>query len=372
MLKSLIKDIVTRSHRLPADGAGQAAARSEGSEQWLHRLVHRMFERMHASEPDNFAADRYLGQAPNAFHYERHAEYFLFVLENAGKFVHARGLLEDEPSRRLFDDLVLFRILGHLHVRLPFNTPEKRAQFALAQRWWVRDTEDTGPFGPLAIFAVPGADGEMRIKAWKENIAWTFLHRQYYFERDGVAIRPAPNDHVIDGGGCFGDTAIGFADTVGAGGHVYVFDPLPKHCEIIGQQLAMNPALAPRISVFPQGLADRANDVPPLAADGVINPGARVAEAAMPMTTIDETVARVGAPRIDFVKMDIEGSELAALRGAESAIRRWRPKLAISLYHRPEDFFTIPSWIDSLALGYRFHLDHYSIHAEETVLYAAV
>jgi hypothetical protein len=81
-------------------------------------------------------------------------------------------------------------------------------------------------------------------------------------------------------------------------------------------------------------------------------------------------VATGDVSRIDFVKMDIEGSELAALQGGERAIRKWRPKLAISLYHRPEDFYTIPQWVDSLRLGYRFYLDHYSIHHEETVLYA--
>jgi hypothetical protein len=92
----------------------------------------------------------------------------------------------------------------------------------------------------------------------------------------------------------------------------------------------------------------------------------------MPTTTIDSIVAANNVPRIDFIKMDIEGSELGALNGAEAAIRRWRPKLAISLYHRPEDFFSIPLWIDGLALGYKLYLDHYTIHSEETVLYATV
>ena len=261
-------------------------------------------------------------------------------------------------------------MLGHLHVRLPFNTPANRAQSAAARKWWVEDTQDAGPFGPLAIFAVPGNGHDIRVKGWKENVAWTFLYRQYYFERGGVEIKPAPGDHAVDAGGCFGDTALGFADIVGESGHVYVFDPLPKHCAIMREQLAMNPVLAPRISIYPAGLADRANDLSVLPEDGVINPGARVVADAMPMTTIDELVARNQAPRIDFIKMDIEGSELSALRGAETAIRRWRPKLAISLYHRPEDFFTIPQWIDSLAVGYRFFLEHYSIHQEETVLFA--
>ena len=199
---------------------------------------------------------------------------------------------------------------------------------------------------------------------------WTFLYRQYFFQRNGVTIAPAPGDHVIDGGGCFGDTALNFADHVGSGGHVYVFDPLPRHCAIMRDQLLMNPALASRITIVPAGLADTANDVAPMPDDDVINPAARVVAGTMPLTTIDETVARNGVARVDFVKLDIEGSELGALRGAESAIRRDRPKLAISLYHRPEDFFSIPTWIASLNLGYKLYLDHYTIHQEETVLYA--
>ncbi len=54
--------------------------------------------------------------------------------------------------------------------------------------------------------------------------------------------------------------------------------------------------------------------------------------------------------------MDIEGSELGALQGGEASIRQWRPKLAISLYHRVEDFFAIPLWLKSLDCGYHFYL----------------
>lgn len=372
MLKSLLKDLYSRNSVAQEAIATLAQERSEASESWLSGLVYRMFEVMHDIEKDNFDADRFRNQPANTFAYERHASYFVFLLKNAENFYNARQIFEDEPSRELYDRLILFRVMGHLHVRLPFNTPPNRALAATAQDFWVRDTEDVGPFGPLAIFRVPGTGQDIQFKGWKENVTWTFLYRQYYFARGGVEIKPAPGDRVIDGGGCFGDTALSFADAVGANGHVYVFDPMPKHCAIMRQQLAMNPALAPRISIFPAGLADRVNDVAPLPEDGVINPGARVVAAEMPITTVDEAVARNNLPSVEFIKMDIEGSELGALQGAEAAIRRWQPKLAISLYHRPEDFFSIPTWIDSLGIGYRLFLDHYTIHQEETVLYAMV
>jgi FkbM family methyltransferase len=339
-------------------------------DQWLDALIAKTFEAIHTLQQDNFDASRYRDEAPNAFYFERHAWYFSFLLKNSGAFFRARQLLADEASRGLFDQLILFRVLGHLHVRLPFNTPENRAHLETAASWWVTDTADVGPYGPLSIYLVPGTGRDIRIKGWKENVTWTFLYRQYYFSRGRVEIRPEPGDHVIDAGGCFGDTAIGFADAVGSAGHVYVFDPLPRHCAIMHQSVAMNPELAPHISIFPYGLTDHVNDAPPLPADDRINPGARLTDAGVPTLTIDAAVKDHDVQCIDFIKMDIEGSELGALRGAESSLRRWRPKLAISLYHRPEDFFSIPTWIDSLNLGYRFFLEHYSMHQEETVLYA--
>jgi FkbM family methyltransferase len=293
---------------------------------------------MHNFEQDNFDAARYRNVPANAFFADRHAAYFAFFLKNIEHFFRSRQLLKDETSRALYE-LILFRVLGHLHVRLPFNTAENRAHLATAASWRVEDTEDAGAFGPLSIFLVPGDGHDIRVKGWNENVTWTFLYLRYFFERGGVAIKPEPGDHVIDAGGCFGDTALGFADAVGKSGHVYVFDPLPKHCAIMRQQLAMNPLLAPRISIFPLGLADLVNDVAPLPDNDLIDPGARIVATEMPTITIDEIVARNNVPRVNFIKMDIEGSELGALRGAESTLRSWRPKLAISLYHRPEDFF---------------------------------
>jgi FkbM family methyltransferase len=370
MLKSLLKDIYARKSPT-AQGEGHAVGTAL-HEHWIDELLQRIFQSMHNFEQDNFDADRYRGISANVYFADRHAAYLGFVLKNADRFFHARQLLEDEASRELFDRLVLFRVMSHLHVRLPFNTAENRARIAIAEGWRIRDTEDVGAFGPLSIFVVPAEGHDIRVKGWKENITWTFLYKQYYFERGGVRIRPEPGDHVIDAGGCFGDTALGFADSVGERGHVYVFDPLPKHCAIMHEQLEMNPDLAPRISIFALGLSDHVNEVSPLAEDGVIDPGARATSPAIPLTTIDQMAAHSDVPRVDFIKMDVEGSELAALRGAEASIRRWQPKLAISLYHRPEDFFSIPSWIASLSMGYRLFLDHYSIHHEETVLYAIV
>lgn len=71
-----------------------------------------------------------------------------------------------------------------------------------------------------------------------------------------------------------------------------------------------------------------------------------------------------------FIKMDIEGAELEALKGAEQIIKRVHPKLAVSIYHRPEDIDEIPRLLLEYYPEYKFYLRHYSLMKTETVLYA--
>ncbi len=88
--------------------------------------------------------------------------------------------------------------------------------------------------------------------------------------------------------------------------------------------------------------------------------------------SIDQLVKDMNLEKIDFIKMDIEGAEPYALKGAEATIRKFRPKLAIAIYHSLDDFTNIPKFINELDLGYKFYLAHFTIHAEETVLYAEI
>lgn len=71
-----------------------------------------------------------------------------------------------------------------------------------------------------------------------------------------------------------------------------------------------------------------------------------------------------------FIKMDIEGAELEALLGSEQIIKKYYPKLAISVYHKPEDIFRIPELILNYYNNYKFYLRHYSYTNSETILYA--
>lgn len=83
--------------------------------------------------------------------------------------------------------------------------------------------------------------------------------------------------------------------------------------------------------------------------------------------SIDNILA--GRP-VTYIKLDVEGSELETLKGAVSSIKKYRPKLAVSLYHKPEDIINLPVFIESLGMDYKYYIRHYQTRWCETTLYA--
>ena len=74
--------------------------------------------------------------------------------------------------------------------------------------------------------------------------------------------------------------------------------------------------------------------------------------------------------RVDFIKMDIEGEEENALKGALETIKRDRPVLAISIYHNLSQYLSIPLMIKSIDDNYKLYLRHHKYTLDDTVLYA--
>lgn len=74
--------------------------------------------------------------------------------------------------------------------------------------------------------------------------------------------------------------------------------------------------------------------------------------------------------RISFIKMDLEGMEMAALKGADALIRKQKPKLAICIYHKISDFWEIPKYMLEMNPEYRLYIRQHTPHWPETVCYA--
>lgn len=87
----------------------------------------------------------------------------------------------------------------------------------------------------------------------------------------------------------------------------------------------------------------------------------------VPVTSIDSVLR---GDKVTFIKMDIEGSEMQALIGAKESIKMYKPKLAICVYHKRDDLWSLANYILKLNPQYNIYLRHYTTCEYETVLYA--
>ena len=75
--------------------------------------------------------------------------------------------------------------------------------------------------------------------------------------------------------------------------------------------------------------------------------------------------------RADYIKYDVEGEEISALKGSEQTIRKYSPKLCVAVYHKLLDMFDLPLEIIRLNPDYKFYMRHFPYYpAWETNLFA--
>lgn len=285
--------------------------------------------------------------------------------------------LDDPVSRDLLVKLMAFRAMGHRKVKLSQNNPDHWKN--------IRKIESLEIVGPpvqvdfmnlvLQLRDLSPLGYKMRAYCTEGGGSYIFLQKQYELHRTNVVCKAEPGEIVIDAGACWGETSLYFAHEVGETGRVVSYEFIPSNIAVLDRNLAENPHLAERITVVPNPIWSTSGQTLYYVDWG---PGSRVSfqklrsdfdDTQCQTISIDDTVKMLSLPRVDFIKMDIEGAEIHALRGAENTLRQFHPKVAISLYHSLEDFKTIPRYLDSLGLQYKFYLDHHTIYENETVLF---
>jgi hypothetical protein len=84
-----------------------------------------------------------------------------------------------------------------------------------------------------------------------------------------------------------------------------------------------------------------------------------------------ETLEAIVGERVPtFIKMDVEGYELEALKGAEKLLREKRPKLAICVYHFQDHPWSVPLFIHSLSPRYKLYMRRHREYLDDVVCYA--
>jgi FkbM family methyltransferase len=166
-----------------------------------------------------------------------------------------------------------------------------------------------------------------------------------------------PGDVVLDCGASDGDFT---REALRAGAKLVVsIEISPSSAECIRRNLATEIA-GGRVIVYPKGVWDKDDslmlnvDDTNFAANSVVMKwGALHSQVKVPLTTIDKIAAELNLPRVDFIKMDVEGAEVPALHGARDTITRFKPRLAIATEHKPDDQYTIPAAARALRPDYR-------------------
>jgi FkbM family methyltransferase len=103
---------------------------------------------------------------------------------------------------------------------------------------------------------------------------------------------------------------------------------------------------------------------------GDFSQASRLSENGNEIVDLDTIDNVLNGRKASFIKMDIEGAEYRALLGAKETIKKYRPKMALSVYHKPQDIIEIPTLLLEYHEDYKFALRQYSSIGDETVLYA--
>ncbi|MCL2634247.1 MAG: FkbM family methyltransferase [Oscillospiraceae bacterium] len=221
-----------------------------------------------------------------------------YVEKHGEKLSKARGLLSDEKSRHVFDNWLEYRLSGRIDILEEIATPRDEDLSLLN----LKDNE---------LFIDAGA--------FKGDTVDEFLkHTNSKFNKI-IAIEPDAKN--------------------------YIWLKRRFYAYGIGLFLPVNAAA--------------------WNTDGTVNFSAKTGRAGSLTGTgrqIEIASVKIDTLCIDenskptFIKIDTEGSEAKVIEGAKNVISRHKPKLLISLYHRPEDMYELPILLNSINPKYKMYL----------------
>lgn len=135
--------------------------------------------------------------------------------------------------------------------------------------------------------------------------------------------------------------------------HITAFEPEPKYFEITSSLVNSNEVLKNKTLVVNAGVGN--NQIYSSDNNGMFK-----------VVSLDDYEQY----KPSLIKMDIEGFEMDALKGADKIISKYHPKLAVCVYHLPQDIFDIPELLTKYSPKYKFVIRHHLGLMYDTVLYA--
>jgi FkbM family methyltransferase len=164
-------------------------------------------------------------------------------------------------------------------------------------------------------------------------------------------------DVVFDCGASQGIYSCAFGALVGASGRVYSFEPQAHGVDVVRGNARLNEFS--HIHVEQAAVFDRDGEAvldttKGAVAASIVRDLGQLSTVRVPTITLTTFAKRVGLERLDFIKMDVEGAEYAALRGAEPLIAKYKPKIAIEADIGRGDWTEIVEFLNRH--GYRWYV----------------
>ncbi len=192
-----------------------------------------------------------------------------------------------------------------------------------------------------------------------------YWYERQYFDLPKLAEQMNEREVFIDGGCYDAANSLRFMEFAKkAEAYIYAFEPDEENYVLCKDKL--NSACDGKYTLFQKGLWSEETILRFSAGENVASHLAEEGNSEVPVVDIDSLIK----DKVTFIKMDIEGSEYEAIKGAQNMIKSYTPRLAISVYHKLDDIWEIPKLILDLNPNYKLYFRHYSIAGDETVLYA--
>lgn len=187
----------------------------------------------------------------------------------------------------------------------------------------------------------------------------TMVQERQYFE---YGFYPKRNDEVFVDCGAFNGISAKtfFKENDNEFDGYYGFEPDPVNYKALEEYLATLPNDARRkMKIYNQAVYDFNGDIQLYELDGPGSFVADIGKTTISTMRIDDVLQGAKAT---YIKMNIEGSELPALRGAKDTIVKNHPKLAIAGYHKTWDLWEVPLQILEIDPTYNIYLRSYMNH----------
>jgi len=241
-----------------------------------------------------------------------------------------RLFLDREPeNERVIDE----------KIETTHSTHELRTNFMLSPEFGEKNPDLTLFHGRNII--IKELDNNLRLFVDTADviIGWAIIRDRYERdELDFVRRTVAPGDTVLDIGANIGLFTIIMASLVGPGGKVYAFEPLEQHAAMLERSVAEN-EFTDRVVVERAAVSHKQGSGHLISASRTNNAGGAYLDdgpaplgheiSEVKLITLDDYEVR---GRVRFIKIDVEGAELLAFRGARRLLREDRPVILSELH----------------------------------------